>query len=519
MASLQAFERALAALPLAYPGPGGAVAVLRDGEVLARHAWGWADVDRHIAFTPQTLFRICSISKQFTCAAMLDLFPDPRMLDGDVRALLPLLEEQAPGALDLAHNQSGLRDYWAVAMLSGSPIEARFGEAETAQVIGRTRSLQFAPGTRYSYCNQNFRILGDILAARAGRSYAELVRSRVFDRAGMATAQLCADTSVMPDGTLGYEGSLEGGFRPAVNNIVWTGDAGLGASLDDMIAWERFIDATREDAAGIYQQMSEPVQFRDGALAGYGFGLARVKLLGRAGTGHGGGLRGWRSFRFYLPAERISIVALFNHMADPRAAALDLLATLLEPDARPASPPAATHWNGVFLEPQTGLAVRLATSAENRVTLKFVQGTETLEPGPDGQALGGSTTLRRTDAGIWMDRAGDNQSSLLSPVFGVAEADVVGVFDNAELGASFTCVDAGGTLYGAFSGFLGSGVMQLLVPVAADVWMLPMPRALDHAPPGDWTLAFQRDGAGRVASVRIGCWLARRLLFIRRDAD
>jgi D-aminopeptidase len=98
----------------------------------------------------------------------------------------------------------------------------------------------------------------------------------------------------------------------------------------------------------------------------------------------------------------------------------------------------------------------------------------------------------------------------------VAEADVTGVFDNAELGASFTCVDAGGTLYGAFSGFLGNGVMQLLVPVAADVWMLPMPRALDHAPPGDWTLAFQRDGDGRVESVRIGCWLARRLLFIRR---
>ena len=516
MASLQAFERALAALPQAYPGPGGAVAVLRDGEVLARNAWGWADVDRQIAFTPQTLFRICSISKQFTCAAMLDAFPDPSVLDGDVRAMLPLLAEQAPGALDLAHNQSGLRDYWAAAMLCGSPIEARFGEAETAEMIGRTRSLQFAPGTRYSYCNQNFRMLGDILAVRAGRDYAELVRSRVFDRAGMATARLCADTAAMPDGTQGYEGSLEGGFRPAVNNIVWTGDAGLGASLDDMIAWERFIDATREDDSGIYRRMSEPVRFRDGALAGYGFGLARVKLMGRSGTGHGGSLRGWRSFRFYLPGERISIVALFNHMADPRAAALDLLATLLEPDAKPASPP-PTHWSGVFMEPQTGLAVRLATSAEHRVTVKFVQGTETLEAGPDGQAVGGSTLLRRTDEGIWMDRAGDNQSSLLAPVFGVAEADVVGVFDNAELGASFHCVDAGGTLYGAFSGFLGNGVMQLLVPVAADVWMLPMPRALDHAPPGDWTLAFQRDGAGRVESVQIGCWLARLLLFTRRD--
>jgi len=166
----------------------------------------------------------------------------------------------------------------------------------------------------------------------------------------MATAQLCADTAAMPDGTLGYEGSLDGGFRPAVNNIVWTGDAGLGASLDDMIAWERFIDATREDEGGIYRRLCEPVRFRDGALAGYGFGLARMKLLGRSGTGHGGGLRGWRSFRFYLPAERISIVALFNHMADPRAAALDLLATLVEPDAKPASrPPPRTgtvrSWN------------------------------------------------------------------------------------------------------------------------------------------------------------------------------
>lgn len=516
MASLQAFERALAALPLAYPGPGGAMAVLRNGEVLGRHAWGWADVDRRIAFTPRTLFRICSISKQFTCAAMLDAFPDPGVLDGAVRAMLPLLEEPAPGALDLAHNQSGLRDYWAVAMLCGSPIEARFGAAETAQVIGRTRSLQFSPGTRFSYCNQNFRMLGDILAARAGRDYAELVQSQVFDRAGMASAQLCADTAAMPDGTLGYEGTPEGGFRQAVNNIVWTGDAGLGASLDDMIAWERFIDATREDDGGIYRRMSEPVRFRDGALASYGFGLARIKLLGRSGSGHGGALRGWRSFRFYLPGERISIVALFNHMADPRAAALDLLATLLEPDARPASPPAVAGWNGVFVEPQTGLAVRIATAADNRVTLKYLQGAETLEPGPEGQAVGGSTTLRHGNDGIWMERAGDNQSSLLSPAFGVAEADVDGVFDNAELGASFTCIDAGGALYGAFSGFLGNRVMQLLVPVAADLWMLPMPRALDHAPPGDWTLAFRRDAAGRVESVQIGCWLARLLLFIRR---
>ncbi len=103
-------DRALAALPRTYPGPGGAIAVLRNGEVLARHAWGWADAERRIAFTPATLFRICSITKQFTCALLLDAFPDPSLLDGDVRARLPLLDGPAPGALHLCHNQSGLRD-------------------------------------------------------------------------------------------------------------------------------------------------------------------------------------------------------------------------------------------------------------------------------------------------------------------------------------------------------------------------------------------------------------------------
>ena len=187
----------------------------------------------------------------------------------------PLLEQPAPGALHLCHNQSGLRDYWAVAMLHGSPAEAPFGDTEAARVIAGTRTLHFTPGTRHSYVNQNFRILSDIVQERTGRSFAELLRTRVFERAGMETAFLAADTRAMPDGTEGYEGTPAGGFRAAENRILWTGDAGLGASLDDMIAWERHIDATRDDADALYSRLSAPVSFADGAPAVYGFGLNR----------------------------------------------------------------------------------------------------------------------------------------------------------------------------------------------------------------------------------------------------
>ena len=77
--------------------------------------------------------------------------------------------------------------------------------------------------------------------------------------------------------------------------------------------------------------------------------------------------------------------------------------------------------------------------------------------------------------------------------------------------------DAGGILYGGFSGFLGQGRMEMLEPVGPDTWVLPCPRALDHTPPGDWTIAVRRDESGQVVGADVGCWLARRLSYRRVD--
>lgn len=507
-------DSAASALPLRYPGPGGAIAVLRGGEVLLRHAWGYANAERRIAFTPRTLFRVCSITKQFTCAAVLAACGDPDVLDPAIRGRLPLLDE-APAARLLCHNQSGLRDYWAVAMLHGAQAEAPFGDVETARVVAGTRSLHFAPGTRFSYVNQNFRLLSDALQDHTGRDFAELLRRHVFERAGMETAFLAADTRAMPDGTEGYEGLQAGGFRPAANNILWTGDAGLGASLDDMIAWERHIDATRDDPHSLHARLAAPVTFADGAPAPYGFGLGRGTEFGRAVLGHGGGLRGWRSHRLYVPSERISVVVMFNHLADASAAAFDLLGAVLG-EARPgadASRP-APDWLGTYLEPETGLSARLDLAEPGRVRLRFGHGAERLDLQPDGSATNGRTRLRHATDGLWMDRPQENASSRLAPRDGTPVADIAGRYRCAELDTELHLEEAGGVLYGAFAGFLGTSRMELLEPAGEDLWMLPCWRALDHTPPGDWTLAVRREG-GRAAGIELGCWLARRLRYDR----
>src|SRR5690606_5755953 len=267
ISALEAFVRLI---PNNYKGPGGAVAVIKDVEVVLRHAWGFADLQARLPMTAQTRMPICSISKQFTCAVLLDAVGEPEMLDDALAAYLSRFVVPRPTVRDLCNNQSGLRDYWALTVLCGADPEGVFLPEQAQKLLKGMQRTHFAPGTHYSYCNGNFRILADLIEAHTGRSLIELLSERIFAPAGMKTAELIPATAACRV-CVGYEGDSERGFLPATNRIHWTGDAGICASLDDMIAWEQFIDANRNDPNGIYQRLSAPQNFRDGSAAPYGF--------------------------------------------------------------------------------------------------------------------------------------------------------------------------------------------------------------------------------------------------------
>jgi D-aminopeptidase len=284
-----------------------------------------------------------------------------------------------------------------------------------------------------------------------------------------------------------------------------------------MIAWERHVDATRDDPGSLYQRLAAPVQFATGARAGYGFGLGRRAALGRAATGHGGALRGWRSQRLYVPSERISVVVLLNHLSEAHETAAELFAAAVGED-RPARPEQGPKpdWLGAYVEPETGISVRIEMAPSGQARLRYGHGAELLDINADGTAGADDTRLRPEEGGLRMDLPGDNQSSVLracAPPDG--SLDVAGRYRCGELDAELTVADSGGALYGGFSGRLGQGRMELLEPIGADVWAQPCARALDHTPPGDWTLVFKRDSGGRPTEVQIGCWLARGLTYER----
>lgn len=121
---LPTLEAFVHAIPQNYKGPGGAVAVVRNGEIVLRHAWGFADLAARKAMTPETRMPICSVSKQFTCAVLLDCIGEPEMLDSALAAYLDQFEDGRPAVRDLCNNQSGLRDYWALTVLCGAARKA-----------------------------------------------------------------------------------------------------------------------------------------------------------------------------------------------------------------------------------------------------------------------------------------------------------------------------------------------------------------------------------------------------------
>lgn len=510
-----ALTAAVASLPERFKGPGGAVGIMKDGEVVVREAWGYADPDTGLPMTPSRLLPICSISKQMTCGVLLDLVGDPSVLDERLADFLPNLEGRRPTLRELCDNRSGLRDYWALTVLHGAHHEGVFRREDARPLFARMKTTHFEPGTQYSYSNGNFRILSDLLEERSGRSLAELYAQHIFGPAGMRDARLASDTAAPLNGTVGHEGNSAVGWFPATNRIFWTGDAGVAAALDDMLAWECFIDRTRNDTDGLYNKLSAPSAFADGRPSRYGMGLARDRIDDVAITGHGGALRGFRIRRLHAASERLSVVVMFNHEADAHAAALFVMRAAL---GRPAAPrsgvPADQSWAGSYLEASSGLSLDVSTHG-NAILASLGGGAEVLSCGEDGIARSAGMILSRQGDDLSVDRPGDNLRGLAVRLEGNGPKDIAGRYWSPET-KSFLEIEAAGAIFaGRFDGFLGRGPMHQLRQFAGDVWKLSTPRGMDAPAPGDWTVQVRRAAGGAVEGLTVGCWLARNVVFSR----
>ncbi|KIW15781.1 hypothetical protein PV08_05831 [Exophiala spinifera] len=538
-ATAASISEILADVPSQFRGPGGAVAVLKDGELVGQQLWGYGDLHSRVAMAADMVVPICSISKQMVCGLLTDLERNPtpamkargdepaKQLSDQLEKLLNpnLLKDRGLTLRHLANNQSGIRDYWALTVLWGAKPEGHFSIADDGpQMLARMKSFHFKPGTEYSYANTNFFIIGGCIEQVTGQPLGELLSERIFAPAGMKTARLCAHAAEHPPPCVGYEGNEALGFYPGVNCIEWAADAGIVASLTDMIAYEKFVDrSSHGDLQSWYTVNSEQQKYNDGSPAEYGFGLGRSLVGGVLNIGHGGAIRGYRLNRSYCPERRISIMVLLNQEhGDPVGLSDYILKRMLGvTEAKHEIVSAGPDWPGTYLDPDTGLAIVVSkASAPGQLSFTYHLKPEKVRVIEAYKARSDGIVANLDGDSLHVHLPHDNRTLHAKRVANKKPAadysELQGDYRCDEIDSVFHCSGAGDMLYGMFDGFLGQGPVHLMRSLGEDVWALACPRAMDSTPPGDWTVIVRRGDDGKLTGLTIGCWLARNLEFTKQ---
>ena len=322
-------------------GPGCAVGVALGDEVLLARGYGLASVEHQVPLTARSVFRIASVSKQFTVAAILLLAREGRLdLQADMREVLPELPilGHVVRIEHLMRNTSGLPDFLEMFRLGGLGLDARLDRGSMLQCLLGNRHLSFAPGARFLYCNSNFLLLGLMVERLSGQSLEDFLATRVFRPLGMnQTRMVVAADLPLPDLAAPYLADGAGGVRRAMHGFEHGGEGGLVSSVEDLLVWGCELLQARHLPADLVAQLIEPTLLNRGAPSSYARGIERGQWAGIPCIGHGGLWPGYRTEFLQLPQAKLTVVVISNYaLVNPYRLAREVaLAALVD---RPRAP-------------------------------------------------------------------------------------------------------------------------------------------------------------------------------------
>ena len=296
--------------------PGLGLGVVREGRLVRAEGYGQANVELEAPATSRTMFQSGSVGKQFTAALVLLLAAEGRLgLDDPVSKRLPEAPEAWRGITvrHLLTHTSGIAEY-----TDRIDLRRDYTEDQLLRMAGE-RPLDFVPGTRWSYSNTAYAVLGILIHRASGRFYGDLLHERIFRPLGMTTARVISEADIVPGRAAGYrlvEGQLKNQdwVAPSLNT---TADGALYLSVLDMARWAEGLETDVPLPAALRAQMWTPARLADGTPAaardgGYGFGWFLTRRAGQPVTEHGGSWQGFQSYIGRFPDQKLTVFAFSN---------------------------------------------------------------------------------------------------------------------------------------------------------------------------------------------------------------
>ena len=506
------------------PGmPGCVAAASQDGQLMVNRAYGLADLEREVPLTTESRLDAGSIRKQFVAAAVLLLVDEGKLaLSDDVRTHIPELHDFGH-TITIDHlltHTSGIRDW--VPLLNWAS-----GDPDVMSLILRQRTLNFVPGTEWSYSNSGYVLLPEIVARVSGMKFPEFLHTRVLDPLGMTHSTYIDDPDlVIENRALAYERQAGGAWKMDMRLGNERGGAGaLFTTAADLVLWNDALAAGRLGTF-VTEKIQEPATLTNGRKLTYARGLSLLEEDGVRIVVHGGGAAGYKAFAARFPDHRVSVAVLCNagEAADDRddfaGHIFDLLTGkgLMRPSPTP--PPAGitgvdvSARAGLFFSEQTNEPLRLAA---NNGRLVIAGGGPLVTVAADRfRAARPSTNFRSNDAFelrfVSDDRfelismEGDTTSYRRAQPYAPTADDLkalAGRYESEELLAVLELTPRGQGLAARLNDARPLGLE--LLPVDPDTFQV-----------GPFTLRFVRDAGGDAVALDLMTPVFRNVRFTRR---
>ena len=296
--------------------PGLALEVVQHGKATKTAAYGFANLEWSMPATPETVFEIGSVTKQFTAACVLRLVEEGKLsLDDKISRYL----KGAPAGwsgITIRHlltHTSGIRNYTG---LDGFELSRQLTQEQFIAKIGE-QPPGFPPGDKFSYCNTGYNLLGFIIENVSGKKYGEFLAETILRPLEMTATTNREPSRILKFRAAGYDLDKTNGLVNRDVNYTDLFSAGdIISTVGDLMKWDAALDTEKILKTSSKNSMWTSAKLNDGRPTGYGFGWFLETLNGHKVIGHPGSTSGFAAANLRFPDDGLAIVVLCNSGED-----------------------------------------------------------------------------------------------------------------------------------------------------------------------------------------------------------
>lgn len=294
--------------------PGATALVARNGQIIYKKAFGMANLELNVPMQADHVFKIGSITKQFTAVAILQLMEQGKLnVQDDITKFIPDYPTHGY-TITIEHlltHTSGIQSYTSM-----PGFEERMTTAVTpVEMIQhfRNQPMRFAPGTRWSYSNSNYFLLGYIIEQITGQSYSAYLEENFFKPLGMMNSFYGSDIRIIKNRAAGYAAGEKGFENARPMSMTQPYAAGsILSTVEDLLKWNRGLQSYKLIKKESLDKAYTRYKLSDGTETDYGYGWRMQYVQDSPTIEHGGGINGFITMVMYLPKEDV-FVAVFSN--------------------------------------------------------------------------------------------------------------------------------------------------------------------------------------------------------------